>query len=133
MSDYFNLGPYSWPVTHRTEEAQTWFDRGLNWCYGYHHEEAISCWKTALDKDPACVMAHWGIAYATGPNYNMPWHLYDPKGRARTLAACYDAMQEAKEIGKELRWSSEQTRELAKRAMSDQSTKVNYQQAHRTA
>ena len=22
-------------------------------------------------------MAYWGVAYATGPNYNLPWHLLD--------------------------------------------------------
>ena len=27
-------------------------------------------------------MAHWGISYAAGPNYNLPWHLYDPAGKA---------------------------------------------------
>ena len=40
-------------------------------------------------------MAHWGIAYAAGPNYNLPWHLYDPAGKADALAAAYDAMQAA--------------------------------------
>ena len=40
-------------------------------------------------------MAHWGIAYAAGPNYNLPWHLYDPAGKANALAAAYDAMQAA--------------------------------------
>ncbi len=40
-------------------------------------------------------MAHWGIAYAAGPNYNLPWDLYDPAGKAKALAASYDAMQRA--------------------------------------
>ena len=95
MAQYYDLGPHTRPITTKSEAAQAWFDRGLNWCYGYHHEEAISCWKTVLEHDPGCVMAHWGIAYATGPNYNMPWHLYDPKGRAKALAACFDATQAA--------------------------------------
>ena len=38
-------------------------------------------------------MAHWGMAYAIGPNYNLPWHLYDPDGRAQALAGAYDATQ----------------------------------------
>ena len=97
MSDYYDLGAYSRTITTSSAEAQTWFDRGLNWCYGYHHEEAIECWKKALEHDPDCAMAYWGIAYATGPNYNMPWHLYDPKGRAKALAGCCDAMQAALE------------------------------------
>jgi tetratricopeptide (TPR) repeat protein len=40
-------------------------------------------------------MAQWGIAYAAGPNYNLPWHLYDPVGKAQALGAAYDAMQAA--------------------------------------
>lgn len=36
-----------------------------------------------------------GISYASGPNYNMPWELYDPAGRQMALEAAYDAMQGA--------------------------------------
>jgi len=93
---YYDLGPYSRTVTTKSEEAQLWFDRGLNWLFGYNHGEAIACFKKAAEADPACAMAYWGVAYATGPNYNLPWHLYDPKGRAMALAAAYEAAQEAK-------------------------------------
>ncbi|MCF8534366.1 MAG: hypothetical protein K9G48_15270, partial [Reyranella sp.] len=75
--------------------AQLWFDRGLNWLFGYNHEEAIACFNRALEQDPACAMAHWGVAYAAGPNYNLPWHLYDPAGKAKALATAHDAMQRA--------------------------------------
>jgi hypothetical protein len=37
------------------------------------HDEAIACFDRALELDPQCAMAHWGIAYAAGPNYNRPW------------------------------------------------------------
>jgi tetratricopeptide (TPR) repeat protein len=40
-------------------------------------------------------MAQWGISYAAGPNYNLPWHLYDPAGKAAALGAAYDAMKAA--------------------------------------
>lgn len=95
--DYYDLGSYSRPVTTSSTDAQLWFDRGLNWVFAYNHGEAIACFKKALEADPNCAMAHWGVAYATGPNYNLPWHLYDPKGRANALAAAYDAAQEAKD------------------------------------
>jgi hypothetical protein len=36
-------------------------------------------------------MAHWGVAYALGPNYNLPWHKMDPNGRAKALAGAFDA------------------------------------------
>ena len=29
-------------------------------------------------------MVHWGISYASGPNYNLPWVCHDPKGRQMT-------------------------------------------------
>jgi tetratricopeptide (TPR) repeat protein len=93
--EYFDLGPYSRRVTTASEVCQTWFDRGLNWLYCYNHGEATACFQRAIEADPTCAMAHWGAAYALGPNYNLPWHLYDPKGRADALGAAYDAMQGA--------------------------------------
>jgi tetratricopeptide (TPR) repeat protein len=92
---YFDLGTYSRKITTSSREAQLWFDRGLNWLFGFNHGEAIKCFKRSLDHDPACAMAHWGISYASGPNYNLPWHLYDPRGRQMALEASYDAMQAA--------------------------------------
>ena len=40
---YFDLGPYSRKVTTSAPEAQLWFDRGLNWLFGFNHGEAIKC------------------------------------------------------------------------------------------
>ncbi|QBF31752.1 tetratricopeptide repeat protein [Thalassococcus sp. S3] len=95
MDDYYDLGSYSWPVSTASPEAQTWFDRGLNWTYGFNHQEAIACFTRALKHDPNCAMAYWGIAYAAGPNYNMPWWRYDDRSRAKALAQAYDAAQDA--------------------------------------
>ncbi|MEM6462231.1 MAG: tetratricopeptide repeat protein [Pseudomonadota bacterium] len=93
--EYYDLGPYRRAITTASAEAQTWFDRGLNWCYGYNHGEAVSCFKRALEADADCAMAHWGVAYALGPNYNMQWHHFDPAGKAEALAGAYDATQKA--------------------------------------
>lgn len=92
---YYNLGAHTRSITTNSPEAQLWFDRGLNWIYGFNHGEAISCFQKALEYDPNCAMAYWGIAYAAGPNYNLPWHLYDPEGKAQALATAYDATQSA--------------------------------------
>lgn len=73
MDNYYNLGSYSRPITTNSPEAQLWFDRGLNWCYAFLHEEAIRCFKKVIELDPDCAMGYWGIAYATGPYYNSPW------------------------------------------------------------
>lgn len=76
-NDYFDLGRYSRQVNTQSEETQTWFDRGLVWSYGFNHEEAANCFERALASDPGCAMAHWGIAYSLGPNYNKPWEFFD--------------------------------------------------------
>jgi tetratricopeptide (TPR) repeat protein len=94
--DYpYDLGPYSRKVTTTSADAQKWFDRGLNWCFGYHHEEAIACFEKAIEADPDCAMAHWGVAYAAGPNYNYPWHLMDPAGKAASVARCHESTRTA--------------------------------------
>jgi tetratricopeptide (TPR) repeat protein len=94
--DYpYELGPYSRKVTAASSDAQRWFDRGLNWCFGYHHEEAVACFEKAREADPNCAMAHWGVAYAAGPNYNFPWELMDPAGKAAALARAFDATRAA--------------------------------------
>jgi len=92
---YYDLGTYTRSITTNSPDAQLWFDRGLNWVYAYNHGEAVSCFQKALEFDPDCAMAHWGIAYAAGPNYNLPWHLYDSEGKAQALATAYDATQSA--------------------------------------
>ncbi len=93
MSDYYDLGNYARKVTTTSPEAQLWFDRGLNWCYGYNHEEAIVCFERALEHDPNCVMAHWGIAYAIGPNYNKPWQLFDDRDLRQSLDKACSAIE----------------------------------------
>lgn len=95
MTDYYDLGSHSFPVTATSPAAQLWFDRGLIWCYGYHHEEAIACFEKALQEDPGCAMAHWGIAYALGPNYNKPWPLFDDQDKAASLSRAFEATQAA--------------------------------------
>jgi len=77
MSRYpYDLGAYTRTITCDSEQTQIWFDRGLNWIYGYNHEEAGECFKKALEFDSNCVMAHWGMAYIVGPNYNRPWERF---------------------------------------------------------
>jgi len=94
--DYpYDVGAYGRTITTASDEAQRWFDRGLNWCFGYHHEEAVRCFEQALAADPGCAMAHWGVGYAAGPNYNLPWHAMDAAGKAAALARAHDAARAA--------------------------------------
>jgi len=89
MDDYYDLGAYSRTITTSSPDAQIWFDRGLNWLYGYNHQEAVKCFRRAVEHDPSCVMAYWGIAYGVGCNYNKPWEVFLP-------AMVADTMQQAR-------------------------------------
>ncbi|MEC9182972.1 MAG: tetratricopeptide repeat protein, partial [Pseudomonadota bacterium] len=63
MDSYFPLGPYARSISTKTDEAQTWYNRGLNWCYAFHHKEAVRCFEKVVELDPDCPMGYWGIAY----------------------------------------------------------------------
>jgi hypothetical protein len=91
----YDLGAYHRAVTTTSPEAQLWFDRGMVWCYGYNHEEAVRCFELAASADPDCAMAHWGIAYAAGPNYNKQWKAFDPADLKRSLDTASTATQRA--------------------------------------
>ncbi|MEM9031609.1 MAG: tetratricopeptide repeat protein [Pseudomonadota bacterium] len=94
--DYaYDLGELSVPVTTPSKKAQSWFNRGLTWAFGYNHAEAVACFERAIEEDPDCAMAHWGRAYASGPNYNLPWGRFDEATRTAALAAGYDSSQAA--------------------------------------
>ena len=84
--DYYDLGDYRRDVSTHSQEARTWFQWGLVWIYAYHHEEAIACFERALESDADCAMAHWGIAYAIGPNYNKPWDDFEDDEKPEALA-----------------------------------------------
>ncbi|MDT3727989.1 hypothetical protein ROS62_25185 [Streptomyces sp. DSM 41972] len=95
MDGYYDLGSYGRPVTTTSPEAQLWFDRGLMWTYAFNHEEAVACYQKAADADAGCAMAHWGIAYALGPNYNKPWEAFDTEDLDRTVERTHAAVERA--------------------------------------
>lgn len=97
MGDYYDLGTHSRPVTTSSADAQLWFDRGLVWTYAFHHEEAVACFEKAVEADPECAMAYWGIAYALGPNYNKPWEFFDGEELAQTVERTHAAVERAHE------------------------------------
>ncbi|OGM41631.1 tetratricopeptide repeat domain protein [Aspergillus bombycis] len=96
---YYNLGSFHRPVATASPEAQTWFDRGLIWTYAFNHEEAVHCFEKAIEYDPACAMAYWGLAYALGPNYNKPWQFFDQGELERTVQRTHGAAEDARKHG----------------------------------
>ncbi|HEY8601171.1 MAG TPA: hypothetical protein VIL85_22255 [Thermomicrobiales bacterium] len=95
MSEYYDLGNHRRAISTTSPDAQRWFDRGLAWTYGFNHEEAVRCFEQAIAADPDCPMAHWGLAYAAGPNYNKPWIFFDPVDLAATVGKCFLATERA--------------------------------------
>jgi len=95
MTDYYDLGTYQRTVSTNSSEAQLWFNRGLMWTYGYHHEEAVQCFERALESDPDLAMAHWGVAYAIGPNYNRLWDDFDDEEKREYLGRAIEALEAA--------------------------------------
>jgi tetratricopeptide (TPR) repeat protein len=99
----YDLGSYSRKIGTRSKSCQTWFDRGLAWCYGYNHDEAVRCFQAAAKADPGCLMAQWGIAYAAGPNYNKQWKAFDVLDLKKSLRTARKAMLRAQELAKKAR------------------------------
>lgn len=84
------LGDWHHPVTTKNKQAQHFFDQGLTLIYGFNHDAAIRSFKKALELDPDLGMAHWGIAYALGPNINLD---VDPEREKAAFNEAQTALQ----------------------------------------
>ncbi|MEV4732371.1 hypothetical protein [Saccharopolyspora sp. NPDC049426] len=97
MSDaYYDLGEYRREVTTSSAEAQLWFDRGLRWAYCFNFDEAVRCFERSAHHDPRCAMAHWGVAFAKGPNYNKAWRLFDAADLEESITRAHAALERAR-------------------------------------
>ena len=47
--DRFDLGEHKRVVSTKSAKAQQFFDLGLNWCFGFNHEEGVACFQRALE------------------------------------------------------------------------------------
>jgi hypothetical protein len=72
-----DLGDLHHPVTTKSKQAQRYFDQGVRLMFGFNHKEAIRSFRSAAHYDPQCAMAHWGVAYASGPHVNKPMDAND--------------------------------------------------------
>ncbi len=92
---YFDTGSHFRPVTTSSPQAQTWFDRGLTWIYGFNHEESVVCFRRALEHDPDFAFAWWGVALASGPFYNLTWDLFGTEEAREATHTCHEAAKMA--------------------------------------
>ncbi len=98
MNNYFDLGAHSRSISTSSPEAQTWFDRGLNWCYGFNQEEGVKCFYKALEYDSRCAMAYWGIAYGSAPFYNLTWRELGQQEKDHCIRLCHDSIGAARSL-----------------------------------
>ena len=94
--DYYDLGSFQWPITTNSQDTQIWFNRGITWCYGFNHQEAVKCFERAISHDRTCAIAHWGLSYAAGPNYNKPWQIFDKTDLLESLRKTHQAAKDAR-------------------------------------
>ena len=94
----FDLGTHSREISTSSADAQFWFDKGLNWVFGFNHEAGVACFEKALEFDPQCAMAWWGIAYGSGPFYNRPWRHFGVDEADTYTKLCFDAARKAAEL-----------------------------------
>ena len=93
----FDLGDFRRETSPGSGDAHDWFNRGLAWSYAFNHEEAVVCFEHAIAADEDFALAHWGLAYAIGPNYNKQWDAFDPVDLRSSLRRAYDASRHAAE------------------------------------
>jgi len=96
--DRFDLGSHTMAISTDSAEAQRYFNLGLNWCYGFNQEEGMACFERAIQFDPNCALAHWGIAYARGPFYNNLWRQHSAAEASETTRICYEHIQQARAL-----------------------------------
>jgi len=82
---YKNLDKLGRKVTTRSTRAQRYFNQGFILLWGFNHDEAVRAFEETERWDPKCAMAWWGIAFALGPNINLP--LTDEAARRAHRAA----------------------------------------------
>ena len=69
---YTDLGGWTHKIGTSDPQAQAYFDQGVRFLFGFNHAEAIRSFEEAARHDEDCAMCWWGVAFAYGPNINMP-------------------------------------------------------------
>jgi len=119
---FSGVGAVHHPIATASPEAQKFFDQGLDFVYGFNHDEAIRSFERAAGLDPKAAMPLWGIALALGPNINLdvdPEHekkAFDAAQKALTLAASAPENEQAYVRAVARRYSNDPRADLKARA-----------------
>jgi hypothetical protein len=84
------LGTVSFPVSCGAG-SQAGFDRGVALLHDFWYEEARSQFERLVKSDPACAMAHWGLAMSM---FHQIWE----RPNAKTMTAGWAEMQKAQSL-----------------------------------
>jgi tetratricopeptide (TPR) repeat protein len=75
-----------------TADAQAAFTRGVALLHSFAYEESAEAFRTSVEKDPHCAMAHWGLAMT---EYHQLWEPYAGPAELQRGAA---EIQKAREL-----------------------------------
>ena len=64
------IGAHTWTITTANEQAQAYFNQGIQLRYAFNVDESARSMATARRLDPACAMCFWGEALALGSYLN---------------------------------------------------------------
>ena len=69
---FAGLGDHHHAISTKVPQTQAFFDQGVRLLFNFNHAEAIRSFREAARLDPDCAMCWWGVAFALGPNINLP-------------------------------------------------------------
>ena len=87
------LGPYSFTISSNNEEAQEFFNQGMQLMYAFAKVDAVRSFRESWARDSNCAICHWGEAWAWGSYLNGPMrppeapHAYSAMQKALALSA----------------------------------------------
>ncbi len=88
------LGPLTWPITTHSDDAQAFFDQGMQFMYAFTPMDAARSFVEAQKRDPDCAMCYFGEAWAWAPYLNGPMQ---SANAPRAFAAIRKAQRRASE------------------------------------
>jgi tetratricopeptide (TPR) repeat protein len=110
-------GDHHHPISSANLKTQAYFDQGVRLLFGFNHAEAIRSFREAARLDPDCAMCWWGVAFALGPNINLPMQ---PDAVAPAWASLEMARaREAKALPEEVAWIEALAARYAKQPPAD--------------
>ncbi|MGD8602400.1 MAG: hypothetical protein PVF19_13690 [Gemmatimonadota bacterium] len=88
------LGSYTRPITTTSDEAQQYFDQGVQLLYSFTPLDAARSFREAWKRDPECAMCYFGEAWSWGSYLNGPMTAAD-------APRAYTAIQKAVSLARD--------------------------------